>query len=234
MQGGRATRRGAGQRKSVAAQLGNRIEHGLRAFSPAEQKVVRAVAETFRANPGFDTATAILELGTGEALVSFLQGDGSPSVVERAFILPPQSLMGGIDEAARKDALAHDPVAGKYDAMVDRESAYELLQAKYQREDDEKREDVQRAQKAKEDEETRKRQEKLDEEERKRQARIEELQERERLKAEKNTRTTFYGATVQGKGKTAIERMADNAMSSAGRQLASTLVRSVLGSLLKR
>ena len=219
---------------SVAAQLGNRIEHGLRAFSPAEQKVVRAVAETFRANPAFDTASAILELSTGEALVSFLQSDGSPSIAERAFILPPQSLMGGIEDAARKSSMGQDVVANKYDAAVDRESAYELLQAKYQREEDEKREDTQRAQKAKEDEETLKRQEKLAEEERKRQARLEELQERERLRTEKNTRTTFYGATVQGKSKTAIERMADNAMSSAGRQIASTLVRSVLGSLLKR
>ena len=219
---------------SVAAQLGNRIEHGLRAFSPAEQKVVRAVAETFRVNPAFDTASAILELSTGEALVSFLQSDGSPSVVERAFVLPPQSLMGGIDEPTRKSVMGQDAVGQKYDAMVDRESAYELLQAKYQREEDEKHEDAQRAQKAREDEDERKRREKLEDMELKRQQRLEELQEKERLKEEKNTRTTFYGATVKGRGKTGIERLADNAMSSAGRQIASTLVRSLLGSLLKK
>ena len=240
---------------SIAAQLANRVQHGLRAFSPAEQRVVRAVAETFRVNPAFDTASAILELATGEALVSFLQEDGSPSVVERAFILPPQSLMGGIDEATRRGEIEADAVGHKYDAAVDRDSAYEFLQAKYEREADEKQEDRERARRLKEEEaerrrrereeeEERERQEKLDAEERKRRLKIEdeerrrearrlELEERERLRQEKAQRKTFYGTTA-GRGKTPIERMADNAMSSAGRQIASTLVRSILGSLLKK
>lgn len=111
----------------ILAQLGNRVQHALRAYTPAEQKKVRAAADTFRANPEFRTLDAIMELATGEALISFLGDDGAPTPVERAWILPPQSHMGSIEDAEREDALRRDGIGSRYDEMVDRESAYELL-----------------------------------------------------------------------------------------------------------
>ena len=114
---------------SVLAQLGNKVQHALRAYTPAEQKAVRAAAQGFRANPAFDTQDAIMDLGTGEALVSFLDEKGRPSVVERMTILPPQSLMGPIDERRRSAELSYDELYGKYETPVDPESAYEIITA---------------------------------------------------------------------------------------------------------
>ncbi len=114
---------------SVLSQLSGRVQHALRAFTPAELKVVRSVAQTFRENPNFDTESCLTELKTGEALLSFLQEDGSPSVVQRATILPPQGSIGAISDSLRKTYLETDPVGEKYDKTVDRESAYELLSA---------------------------------------------------------------------------------------------------------
>ena len=114
---------------SVLAQLGNKVQHALRAYTPAEQKAVRAAAQGFRANPAFDTQDAIMDLGTGEALVSFLDEKGRPSVVERVTILPPQSLMGPIDERRRSAELSYDELYGKYETPVDPESAYEIITA---------------------------------------------------------------------------------------------------------
>ena len=111
----------------VLAQLSNRVQHALRAYTPAEQKSVRAAAKAFRVNPKFDTETAIMELAVGEALVSFLDEKGIPSVVERAFILPPQSLMGEADESKVKKLIAFDEFDDKYRETVDRESAYEII-----------------------------------------------------------------------------------------------------------
>jgi DNA helicase HerA-like ATPase len=114
----------------VSAQLGNRLQHALRAFTPREQKAVRAAAETFRQNPAFDTATAITELAVGEALVSTLEGKGVPSMVERTFIRPPSGKVGPISPAERATLINTSPVAGVYDEAVDRESAYERLKGK--------------------------------------------------------------------------------------------------------
>ncbi len=114
---------------SVLAQLGNKVQHALRAYTPAEQKAVRAAAQGFRANPAFDTQDAIMDLGTGEALVSFLDEKGRPSIVERVTILPPQSLMGPIDERRRSAELSYDELYGKYETPVDPESAYEIITA---------------------------------------------------------------------------------------------------------
>ena len=111
----------------VLAQLGNRVQHALRAYTPKEQKSIRAAAESFRQNPEFDTEEVITQLGTGEALVSFLDAEGRPQVVQKANILPPQSLMKGADEEVKKDLIANDILGAKYSAPVDRESAYELL-----------------------------------------------------------------------------------------------------------
>ena len=113
----------------VLAQLSNRVQHALRAYTPAEQKAVRAAANAFRENKDFDTETALMELGVGEALVSFLDEDGIPTVVERAKILPPQSLMGPAEANAVANAVAADEFDLKYRESIDRESAYEIITA---------------------------------------------------------------------------------------------------------
>src|SRR5262249_40153244 len=112
----------------VLTQLGNRVQHALRAFTPRDQKAVRAAAETFRPNPNLDTAKVIMELGKGEALVSFLEGNGVPSLVERCMVRPPSARVGPITPEERKAVMAKSPVKGKYDQAIDAESAYEILQ----------------------------------------------------------------------------------------------------------
>ena len=116
----------------VLAQLGNRVQHALRAFTPRDQKAVKAAAETFRPNSKLDTAKVIMELGKGEALVSFLEGNGTPSMVERCMIRPPSARVGPISMEERKAITAKSPVKGKYDQPIDRESAYEVLQNRTQ------------------------------------------------------------------------------------------------------
>ncbi len=115
---------------TVAGQLGNRVQHALRAYTPHDQAAVRAAATTFRANPKVNVATVITELKVGEALVSLLQHDGAPSRVERTLIAPPGSRVGPITVAERKVMIDTSPVAGKYEAVIDRESAYGILNAK--------------------------------------------------------------------------------------------------------
>jgi DNA helicase HerA-like ATPase len=112
----------------VLAQLGNRVQHALRAFTPRDQKAVQAAAETFRPNPALDTAQVITELGKGEALVSFLEGNGTPAMVERVMVRPPTARIGPITPEERKAIMAASPVKGKYDTTIDSESAYEVLQ----------------------------------------------------------------------------------------------------------
>ena len=116
--------------EDVAAQLGNRVQHALRAFTPRDQKAIKSAAETFRANPGVDVATAITELKVGEALVSLLQADGSPSPVERTLVRPPCSRVGPLTAQERAIFVQTSPVAGKYDTAVNRESAQEILGAR--------------------------------------------------------------------------------------------------------
>ena len=112
----------------VLGQLGNRVQHALRAFTPRDQKAVKTAAETMRANPKIDTEKAITELGVGEALISFLDEKGRPNMVERAYVLPPASRIGPITPEERRAVMAASPVKGVYEAAIDRESAYEKLQ----------------------------------------------------------------------------------------------------------
>ena len=112
----------------VLGQLGNRVQHALRAFTPRDQKAVAAAAQTFRPNPKLDTAQVIMELGKGEALVSFLEGNGTPAIVERVLIRPPSARIGPITPEERKAIIDNSPVKGKYDTAIDSESAYEILQ----------------------------------------------------------------------------------------------------------
>ncbi len=113
---------------SVSSQLGNRIQHALRAYTPREQRAVKAASETFRPNPKFKTQTAIMELGVGEALVSTLEKKGRPSMVQRTLVRPPSSRLGTITKSERRQIMDDSPVSGLYDETNDRESAYEMLQ----------------------------------------------------------------------------------------------------------
>ncbi len=118
----------------ILGQLGNRVQHALRAFTPRDQKAVRSAAETFRQNPKIDVETAITQLGVGEALVSFLDEKGQPGIVERAFVLPPHSRIGSIMPEERQAIIRGSLVYGHYEKAVDRESAYEMLKARAERE----------------------------------------------------------------------------------------------------
>ena len=162
----------------ILGQLGNRVQHTLRAYTPAEQKVVKAAAESFRVNKSFNTYDAILSLGTGEALVSFQEENGEPSIVQKVTILPPQSKMGTIDELSRNKIINNSPLVGKYEEMVDSESAYEVISKKYE----EKEEQEKELQRQKEEEKLKKDKEKEEEKLRKEEER--QRREEERIKKE--------------------------------------------------
>jgi len=114
----------------ILGQLGNRVQHAVRAFTPKDQKAVKAAAQTFRANPALNVEQVILELGVGEGLVSFLDEKGTPAMVERALVCPPRSQIGPITPEQRQQLMRDSLVAGVYENVVDRESAYELLKAR--------------------------------------------------------------------------------------------------------
>ena len=114
----------------ILGQLGNRVQHALRAFTPRDQKAVKSAAETFRSNPGLNVETAITELGVGEALVSFLDEKGTPKPVERALIKPPCSRIGPVNDAERKQSIENSVIYGHYEKQIDRESAYEILKGR--------------------------------------------------------------------------------------------------------
>jgi DNA helicase HerA-like ATPase len=116
--------------EKILGQLGNRVQHALRAFTPKDQKAVKSAAETFRTNPKLDVESAITELGVGEALVSFLDGKGTPSVVERAFVCPPESSIGPVSAEERAQTMKASAMRGRYEKAVDRESAFEILKGR--------------------------------------------------------------------------------------------------------
>lgn len=196
---------------AVLAQLGNRIQHALRAYTPAEQKNLKAAASAFRANPAFDCATVLPELGTGEVLISLLDEDGVPTVVQRANILPPRSGLGAADAATMERLVKQSPLAAKYDKAVDRESAYEKL-------DEEAQEEAKAAAAA----------EKEAAEEAAR-----EKAEKEARQAEKEARQAARAAAPRAPKKTALERTVDNTLSTVGRELGRQLVRGLFGNLRK-
>ena len=116
--------------EGIMGQLGNKVQHALRAYTPAEQKAAKAAAQSFRENPDFDTYEAITQLATGEALVSVLDEEGIPTVVQRCTILPPQSQMGALEDVIRQDEMVNNLLYAKYTEEIDRESAYEILKKK--------------------------------------------------------------------------------------------------------
>lgn len=166
---------------SVLGQLGNRVQHALRAYTPKDRKSVKAAAESFRANPAFDTETVIAELGTGEALVSFLDAKGAPSQVERAFILPPEGQIGPLDNAVRENMVHSSLVYRVYAEAKDRQSAYEILNDKLA---------------SMESDKDRKAREKAEEKTRKIEEKTRQQQEKEALREERESRR-FWGGVAK-------------------------------------
>ena len=212
---------------TVLGQLGNRVQHALRAYTPRDQKAVKVSAETFRVNPAFDTATVITELGVGEALVSFLDAKGIPSMVERAKILPPEGQAGAITPDERQQIMRTSMVFGKYDKMVDRESAFEILSERISKAQEEKA----LAQQQKEEEKQRKEEEKLQREEERKLA----AEERQRKAAEREA-AAAERARQRERDNSTLGSIKKMAATKAKRELVNSafkLGRGLLGSLLK-
>jgi DNA helicase HerA-like ATPase len=203
--------------EAIAGQLGNRVLHGLRAYTPKEQKAVKAAAQTFRSNPSFNTEQAILELGTGEALVSFLDAKGAPSVVEKAKILFPLSQIGAITDDQRQKLIRSSRIYGVYDKSFDRESAYEVLVEKQQREEKLAREEAEA------------------EEKRKAWEAKEKEKEKERAAKEKAKKSSSRSSsTKKSAGRKALEKTINTTATTFGRQLGNQIFRSILGGIFKK
>ena len=196
--------------EAIAGQLGNRILHGLRAYTPKEQKTVKAAAQTFRANPNFNTEAAILELGTGEALVSLLDKKGAPCIVERSKILFPLSQIGAITDDQRNALIRNSRLYGIYDKSFDRESAYELLV------------------------EERKQEEKREKEEAEAEEKRKAKEAREREKAKSTSSRTTSTRKKKSAGAKALEKTLNTTATTIGRGLGNKIVRSILGSIFKK
>lgn len=198
---------------SVLAQLSNRVQHALRAYTPSEQKAVKAAAQTFRTNPAFDTQTAIMELGVGEALVSCLDENGVPGIVQRAFILPPQSRMGIITDEERRAVIDASGMKQKYDKAIDNFSAYEYFE---QQNEEQEKEEQEAAEKA---------------------AKQAAKEEKKTAKSAKSTTTKRTSATAKAAKKTksaaskAMTRVTNSAMSTIGRELGRSIIRGIFGSI---
>ena len=204
--------------EDILGQLGNRVQHALRAYTPKDQKAVRTAAQTFRANPAFKTEDAILELGTGEALVSFLDEKGAPSIVERAKMLFPLSQIGAVTEGQRLDIQNAAPAHIKeYKEFFDRESAYEILSAAREAAEAEKQQELEAKELARQQKEAEKEQARLEKEQAKLQ-KEKEREERERAKAEKKsgsswTRTIF--GTLIGAAASSVARSVGNSVAKS-------------------
>lgn len=210
----------------VLAQLGNKVQHALHAYTPAEQKAVKAAADSFRENPAFKTADVIEALGTGEALVSFLQEDGTPGIVEKVSILPPQSKMGGIDASVRDNAIKSSVLYSKYAVAVDPDSAYEMIGRKNQEEE------VAELQ-AKADAEAAKQQAKEDAAAAKAAAREAEKEANRRKRAAKSVGTTVAGTVGREVGKKVGKQLGGKFGQTLGGNTGAQLFRGILNTLLK-
>ncbi len=244
----------------VLAQLSNKVQHALRAYTPAEQKAIKAAAESFRPNPAFDTAQTITELGTGEALISFLQEDGTPAVVERAMVIAPTCSMDAAPEDDKVYIVSNDSLLSKYEVAIDRESAYEILnanilaaqraaeeakaaeEAEKQRIAEEKAAEKQRIAEEKEAEKQRIAEERQAEREAKAAQQQAEREAREaQRQAEREEREAARKAEAEEKARLKQEeadrkakaKFFDAALTSASRSLGSGVARGLLGSLKK-
>ena len=223
--------------ENILGQLGNRVQHALRAYTPKDQKAVKTAADTFRTNPAFKTDEAIMNLETGEALVSFLDAKGAPSVVERAKILFPLSQIGPVTEGQRLDIIKQSRVYGKYDKMVDRESAHEILE----REREEQQKLIEEEKAAKELEKVSKKEEKEGTGEKKKPGMMSKVWKAV-VTAVTSSVATLLGAYVSSKvtgkktssTKDATGRVVKNATSAATRTITKELTRDILGNLTKK
>ena len=227
----------------VLAQLGNKVQHALRAYTPAEQKGIKAAAQSYRANPDFDTAEIITNLGIGEAVVSFIEDDGAPAMVRKAKVLPPQSYLGAIDDMMRAAVISMSDPAEKYKDMVDRDSAYEFLQRLQveisQKQEEEKQAEIARKEAEKQAEIERKeaeKQEKAAQKEAERQAKEAEKEEKKKKDAIKKgvaaVAGTAAGTIGRQIGKT-LGKSGGKFGSSLGGNLGASLGRGVLSTLFK-
>ena len=220
--------------ETVLGQLGNRVQHALRAFTPRDQIAVKAAAQTFRANPEFKVEAAITELGVGEALISFLDERGSPGIVERAFVLPPRSYIGPIASEERENIIKESNNYGKYEEMIDRVSAFESLQEMEEKQEAEKR---------------------AEEERKKHEKQMRQTTAGSR-RSNRNTYTNDYnnnnnsgydsrtnyggnysnGGTKRRKSNSdsPLDKFAKSAMSTIGRQVGNELIRGILGTFLRK
>lgn len=212
--------------ESVLAQISNRVQHALRAYTPNEQKALSYAAKSFRANPNFDTLTVLQELAVGEALVSVLDEKGVPTVVERAGILPPKSSMNIIEPVELQAQILASPLVDKYSMIVDRESAYELLMNKYQAQEEEKTQAEKQLEFEKEELEKEKQKTALDKEREKLEKEKEKLQrEKEKLASKKRTTTT------RRRSSSAMSKTISSAANTVGRELGKQLIRGIFGTL---
>jgi hypothetical protein len=192
---------------TVLGQLGNRVQHALRAFTPKDQKAVRSAADTFRPNPKFKVEDVITELGVGVGLVSFLDEKGIPSVVEMAKIIPPQGQIGPITPAERAEIMNGSVINGVYEKQVDRESAYEILQKKFAKEDAEKKEQLEM---------------------------IEKVKEQKLKRAAKSASGGMMGDLAKTMGRTITRQMGNEIGRKLVRGLLGTLLTGAMGGLLKK
>lgn len=185
----------------ILAQLGNVVQHTLRAYTPAEQRAVKVIADSFRPNPNMDTEQTILGLGTGEAVVSFVNEKGEPGIAEKVTILPPQSLMGAIDPSIRLSVMNRSQYRGKYDNKINRESAYEKIQAVMQEKEE-----------VRQQEEAQKAEEKA--------AKEKEKEEKAKAKSSKKEKSAVEKV---------VEKTANSALSTIGRKLGTSIVNGIFG-----
>jgi hypothetical protein len=207
---------------SVLAQLGNRIQHALRAYTPSEQRGLKAAADSFRADPAFDTAEVIQALGVGEAVVSVLDEKGAPTVVARTMIRPPDSRLGPATEAERAQVMAQSPVRGLYDTAIDRESAHEVLTARHAAADQAQTQAAADAAQAKADALKAREAEKAAAAREKEQVRLDREAARAKPAARRSTRET------------PVEALTKSVLRTAGSTLTRELLRGVLGGLRRR
>ena len=209
---------------SVLSQIGNRVQHALRAYTPNDQKALRAAANSFRKNPAFDTEEALQAVGVGEALVSVLDEDGVPSIVQRANILPPRSSMNAVDTTVISSVVASSPLLSKYGTALDRRSAYEELEEirADEEEQEQKRSELEAERKALEKERK-------------------ELEERQRKAAAASrtysspsySRSTSSRSSSTRRRKTALEKAIDSTANTIGRELGKQIVRGLFDTFLK-
>ncbi len=194
---------------SILAQLGNKLQHALRAYTPKERKGLKAAAQSFRPNPALNAEAALSELSTGEVLVSLLDEEGIPGMVQRAYVMPPRSYLGVCGEALRQQAISSSPLYDKYAKAIDRESAYEVLQKRAQQVSEETKQAAAAQSSSLRDE------------------------IRRNVPAQKTTAAARSTRTMRS-SQSVLEKVATSALQSFGRTIATSLARGVLGSLLKK